>query len=243
MPNVPTPNLKVISLNGQVTATGQVVLYTVPPGKKALFFYGSIFNNSGINGGPFNIGWFVQPENFFMQTLTPIATVVNNNTATFASTSILEFYAQAGDQFVTNFTQQPYYLRAAIIEFDDTSPIFSARFDLTALLAQDFTLFTCPQGKSAILGISGTVNLSTNSRLLSLYNVSGAAKTINFYIIPTGKVKDSTTQINTQQSVGVAPQFQLTLQTATAFNPGDKFVINVDTGAGGLFAMFTGILY
>ena len=239
--NIPLPGFKVISLNGQVTATGQVNLYTVPPGKKAMFYGASAFNISGVNGGPFNWGWQLT-EGFFLQLLAPTATINNNVTNTFAAL-FTEFVAQAGDILVSNFNQQPYNLRGFVLEFDDSAAIFSARYDLSAIVAADVNLFTCPQGKRTILGMLNNSNLFASPNALRIFNVGGGAKTVLLYVIPPGKVKDTTTQINTSLSVGVNTNFTTVLSLPVALNPGDQFLMNLSSGAGGVFAYVTGVMY
>lgn len=237
--DIPLPGLKIIPFNGQVTATGQVNLYTVPAGKKAMLFWAGTTNLSGVNGvTSYSLGWQL-PEGINVNSIT-LATI--NNNATLAGGPSPEFVAKAGDILYTTFNQQPYTLRGFVFEFDDSSPIFTNRFDLSALgLNFDAVLVTCPQGQKAILGAVNSSLFANQATLRSL--VPATNKIIIPYVIPTGKVKDATTQINASVTAFPAATFGQPLPSLTPLNPGDQFLINVNTGAGGIFVFVTGVLY
>jgi|SRR6267378_364376 len=238
---IPLANLKIIPLNGQVTATGAQTLYTVPTGKKAMALIASVTNFNVSSAGPYNFGWQLLTEGLLFPCIGPITTIASGATSQ-PSPQGQPFVATAGDALISNLNLQPYNLRGCIYEFDGTSPIFSVRQDLTA--GGDFTLFTCPAGKKAILGSQYWSNNSfANAAGLICWNVSGSNKTITPYIIPTGFSKDTTTQAQATVTSFVSGTWANPLLGFLTFNSGDVFLVNAVTGGGSLFAFATGVLF
>jgi hypothetical protein len=223
------PNLVFRNIYKNVTSTGNVDLYTCPANKRAIACEIEVFNNSGNT-----LAWYTTIKiggNYFQSTAS--TNTGNNASGSRSSHYILE----AGETIAINADHQPCNVWGGVFEFDNTSNLKSGK--ITTFIAGDNTVYTVPNGKTAIVLPNTFTPCNGAAGTFSYGNLSGGTRTVTFNLVNNGGTPGTTNQIAASGSV---------LSPNTTFNPtsvgltmaaGDFFSINSDANTAGQFGFVT----
>lgn len=227
------PNPLAINIYKNITSTGDTDLYTVPANRRAIVCETTFYNNSGSPGLVFNE---VKIGGVYYQTVAAGGTLSNNLATTRSSHYILE----AGETFAVSAAMQPINVWAGALEFDNTSNLKSAK--LTTFVAGNNTVYTVPNGKSAILFPNTLLMCSGVTGTLSYGNLSGTptvtTRTITLNLVKSGGSVGTTNQICPTTTVANPSLFAPSV-TGLTLSAGDFYSVNTDSNAAGQFAFVT----
>lgn len=181
---------------GQTTA-GDIDLYTVPAGKRALIGAVYLSNYSGSSITPI---FKIKVKGTYNTWVTTTGALVNGSQSIYcvignigvASLGVNNppFILEAGESLSVNSAAQPFSAIASIFEFDATSPFKTARISTWSASPSFNTLYTCPAGKTAfIMAPNLTPFLPTSSVQggIAIVNTSGGAiLSTSFYLVRSG---------------------------------------------------------
>ena len=211
---------KYIDAKGASLATGDTDLYTVPAGKKALFFGHSSFNASAGN-----ISYYFQIKvSSVYYRITSVVTLATGVRTTLSGTTVIVL--NAGESLSINTaTTNGLNVLTRVVEFDATlNGIKTSR--VLALSTGDNTIYTVPAGKTAIL--LGGLDMISSAQILVM-NDSGGNRTYNAYVVPSGGAAGTSNKVEAANTV--ADNVFTTFTCFTTLNTGDFIVVNTDDGA------------
>jgi hypothetical protein len=221
------PNASFKSSIVHSTSTGNTDIYTCPANKRAIITEITVFNGHASTSSTLvpmlKIGSTYYP-------MTPSATVTNQLTGSRSVTYILE----AGETIAVNMTQQPFNVVATIMEFDNTSNLKSAKITTPTLTSGDNTIYTVPNGKSALVLNNTLTMCSGTSGTFGYGNASGGNITVKFNVVASGGSPSTSNLMSPNNGttnviatgLGYAP-------TATSFSMGAGDFISVNLSGGG----------
>jgi hypothetical protein len=203
-----------------LAAAGNVDVYTVPTGKRAAVLgrtlsaatgAGTVYVRAKIGGTYYPL----------------ITTSTSLGLTTPASAADPLFVLEAGEVLnVISGTAGGVYGWFAVLEFDNTAPLKSAR--LTAFSTGDNTLYTVPGGKTA-MPVDNLFTAAAGSGRIFYLNNSGAPRNVSFHAVASGGSPGST---NLLKSVASATPGARATDVAGNFclGAGDFLNVNVDAG-------------
>jgi len=212
-------NAKYINAEAASVATGDNDLYTVPTGKKALFFGHSAFNTSGGN-----ISYFFQIKvSSVYYRITSTTTLATQVLTTLSATTVMVL--DAGEILSINTaTTNGLNVMPRVLEFDATfNGIKTSR--ILTLANGDNTIYTVPAGKTAML--LGSLDIQSDQQI-RIVNDSGGNRTYTPYVVPSGGAVATSNQINA--AVTIADNVLTAFTCNTTLDAGDFIVINTDAG-------------
>lgn len=208
-------------INSGNIGSGNVDLYTVPAGKRAIVSL-TVFNTtvSSINVTPkAKLG-----GSSTYTTLSAGQTVTTLSSNTLPTRIVLE----AGDILAVTTQSTGINVFGTVLLFDNTSCLLSPR--LTTLTAGDNTLYTCPPNtKTYFIGCPAWVYGSANNPLMTIVNNSGSTQSYKVNIVPSGSSPSANNQMIAANSLVntdvTGPQI------VAALSAGDTVSVNT-TGTG-----------
>jgi hypothetical protein len=234
------PNAKYVNLFKNVTGTGDVDLYTVPSGRRALLLGMWMYNNSGSTVTQYPE---IKVSSTYYRLDNSTARTVNNG-AIGVCTTTAAYIAEAGEKISINVNQQPLNVWGTVIEFDNTSPLKTVK--LTSLSSGNNTLYQVTSGKTAFVfkyqsgdGF-GCPSSAANATGIAYLNQSGGSRTINMYFVPSGGSPGTTNQVMPAQTI--TNNSLLTASTAysaVTLGSQDSIVINTDAATATQYAWVT----
>lgn len=205
-------------------ATGNSDIYTCPANKRAIITEMTVFNGHATTSSTLiamlKIGGVYYPA-------TPSTSIAAQTTGSRSVTYVLE----AGETLAVNMTQQPFNVVVSIMEFDNTSNLKSAKLVTPTLTSGNNTVYTVPNGKSAlVLNNTLTMCSGTQGTFTAGNDVGTIAYTWN--VVPSGGSVATTNQM----SASVTPALSggvgtATSQTLTGFTMGAGDFISVNASA------------
>ena len=207
--------------SGSNLSTGNNDLYTVPTGKRALLHYMFLYNHSGAG----NIVWYpaIKIGGTYYRLISSITTA---DTATSGGGNTISYIAEAGETIaVVTATNNGANVYCHITEFDNTNTVYSAK--LLALANGDNLLYTVPAGKTTSLIDAQLVgNVGAGASSLFYVNSSGGARSITWYIVPSGQAVGINFATNVATSVSDA--VRQNSGGLASLNAGDFLTINTN---------------
>lgn len=208
-------------INSNNIGSGNVDLYTVPAGKRAIVSL-TVFNStvSSIN---------VTPKAKLSGSATYTALTAGQAVTTLNSNTLpTRIVLEAGDILAVTTQSAGINAFGTVLLFDNTSCLLSPR--LLTLTSGDNTLYTCPANtKAYFIGCPAWIYGSANNPLMTIINNSGSTQSYKVNIVPSGSSPGATNQALAANSLintdSVAPQI------VAALTAGDKISINT-TGTG-----------
>jgi len=232
----PLQSPKYLQFSGQAIAAGQNPFYTVPAGRRAIWVNLTALNLSGANI-TFVPVLQLAGVNYSMNAGTLIASNATNLTTPWT------YVAEAGETFSINATGAPgfpYNFFCVVLEFSTASLTASAKLSPSAIVAGNNTIFTCPPKFIAILSTPnlpvGFVSAATfiAGPVLLASNQSGATRTYNVFIVPSGSTPVAANQIIINKTLtNLSQSSNLIVPLPCILNPGDSVVVNSDSNAAG----------
>lgn len=217
------PNLKILSFQSRTSSTGNMDLYTVPAGRRALIVTAFVYNNSGSTMSLVHLS--VRVSGTYFQ--------ITGNTNSFTSNSSRfitppgNYVAEAGEVIAINLPAQPVSVWLLVFEFDNTSPFKSPKVFTPLGIATGLnTLYTVPLGKTALISTATSFNFAQFVMLIA--NGSLAGRTYTTYQVPNGSSADATTQTTVPSIVGPLSAL-ISGQGPSILNSQDSLVFNVDS--------------
>jgi hypothetical protein len=207
-------DVKFPAVFGSNLSTGDNDLYTVPAGKKAMVTAASFYA-----AGAGNVDWFLT-----LKSGGTYYRITANATATLGTASSFSFtcgfIAQAGESFAINTaTNTGLNVWLSVIEF--TNGDFTTGRVLT-LANGDNTIYTVPATNSASpFSVLQSVSIV-------IVNDSGANRTYNVYVVPSGGSAGATNKIRNSQIV--ADNLVLAVDFDGSLKAGDFIVVNTSSG-------------
>ena len=231
-------NYAQIGLNKSVSGTGETVLFTVPA-NKTVIISDALLNSFGCSstctyyfyskvGGSTFRGWMNQTTTISTNTFT-------NNTAP------CRILLNGGDQFCINTNVANLHVSLGYHQFDTTSGVKVIYQAIDN--AQNYTLYTCPAGKSAILlpfaGVPYTASIV--GAPISVYSTSSSSSgVLTIWYLTGSETPTNNNKINTL-SVGqgnVTPAFN-NINVAGFLAAGDSIVATSSVNNAGQNIFFT----
>lgn len=217
---------------------GNVDLYTVPAGRKAIVI-DIMVTNSTVS----TITYYTQVKiggTYFRtcNATTESAAGIGHNYAIGGTRNCSQMVMNAGEIFGINTDVTGLSVWSNIIEFDSGSPI--SRASLTTMTAGDNTLFTVPASTTVSFGNMGTGAAPNNTPALQITsfvyrNSSGGSRTLaGAWWIPNGGSKSNANQVVGSNVVVDTSGFSKFIYGNT--EPGATLVINVDANTAGQLA-------
>lgn len=220
------PNAIPVSFSSsQTSITGgtDVVLYTVPSGRRCIFLSLAVHNGTGGSSSTFQVKVGIGGTNYILNGLSAslIAGSINNAVITNM------YIAEAGEQLIINNTTTTTFNTLGYgIEFDNVSGLKTSK--ILSLQTGNNTVYTTPAGKRAF---SVSLDLLTTYNKASTFyaNTSGNTRTYSWNVVLSGGAVNDNNRVSTQ-----AAQTTITNTVATAAvgqfvtNSGDFVNINTD---------------
>lgn len=199
--------------------SGDIDVYTVPSGRKAIITGSTAYNTAGTTTTLFHqikVGgtYYRISSNSTVNTITGTNIVLPN------------IVLEAAEVYAINTSQAGLNLALRIIEFDQSSPLKSPK--ILTLSNGNNTLYTCPSGKTAMM-IASNVEIGDGGASHNYVNNSGAAKTITWNAVPSGGSPGSTNQVSASTSVNDDTRNAVS-NGPVSMEPGDFIVINTSAG-------------
>jgi hypothetical protein len=204
------------------SATGNSDLYTCPANKRAIVTEMTVFNGHATNSSTLvamlKIGGVYYPA-------SASASVGAQQTGSRSVTYVLE----AGEILAVNMTQQPFNVVVSIMEFDNTSNLKSAKLTTPTLASGDNTIYTVPNGKSALV-LNNTLTMCSGTQgTFTAGNNSGGNITYKWNVVPSGGSVGTTNQMSASVTISNGAGSS---QTLTGFTMGAGDFISVNASAG-----------
>lgn len=186
------PNMTATVIHAENVGAGDIDLFTVPAGKKAMVSC-SAFNNAGTT-----TTWFGQVKNsgtyYHLSTVVSTATLVNSNGGSFNA-----YVYEAGETISINTSQAGLNVFAAVFLFDASAPIKTAK--LFSFSSGDNTVYTCPAGKVAYsLGYNNFFN-GVSAPNMTIINQTGGAITYTWNSVKSGNTPVNGNRIGVTASI------------------------------------------
>jgi hypothetical protein len=204
---------------GSNLSTGDNDLYTVPANKRAYVYQIVTSYNASDGNIVFHPQIKVSGTYYRVNTDQTVATLA---TGTTGGVGTIGMVLNAGESLsVNSTTNNGLNIQFQVIEFDDTSNLYSAR--ILSLSNGSNTLLTVTAGKTAMI-LGPSITAATNG--LNIYNDSGGALNYNIYNVPSGGSEGSEYKLYNNTSVN-----QLSAKALTpSLNAGDFIVVNTSAG-------------
>jgi len=218
-PTFPNPKF----INGFVgnAGSGDIDLYTVPTGRRAMAFGISQFHSGAdttgfsqvkIGGSYYRLG-----SNL---TLTTTASQMQSSPGFFNG-----YIAEAGETLAVNLTAAGLNIWFRIIEFDNTSPLRTVK-KIASWSAGDNTIYTVTAGKTGLIFITPSTATATVQGSITVGNSSGSTRTYNGYLVPNGGSSGATNQFLNATTLTNNNGSPYSLPAC--LNSGDFVVLNTD---------------
>jgi hypothetical protein len=225
------PNAAFISSIKTFSATGNSDLYTCPANKRAIITEMTVFNGHATNSSTLvamlKIGGVYYPA-------SASTTILAQSTGSRSVTYVLE----AGEILALNMTQQPFNVVVSIMEFDNTSNIKSAKLTTSTLTSGDNTVYTVPNGKSALI-LNNTLTMCSGTQgTFTAGNNSGGNVTYKWNVVPSGGSVGTTNQMSASVVVSTGAGSSQTL-TGFTIGAGDFISVNASSGTSDQIAFVT----
>jgi len=206
------------TINQQSSGSGDISLYTVPAGKRAII--GMLIYNS--SGGRLNTQskMTIGGVTYALGAAAAINTNLMQQGAVIFNTYPI---GEAGDIFKINVDGAGLNTFGYVISFDNTSPLKSPRVASDGS-STTYTVYTCPAGKKAY-----SFNAVGSNAPIRVYNTSGGTRTYNLFAVPNGGSTGSTNKIASQFTVNNGSSSSQALGSL-GFAPGDSFQVTTDAG-------------
>lgn len=237
------PNASFVSGYSIGTSSGNSDIYTVPAGRRAYICNLYTLNTSGTNCS-FQMQIKISGTYYPLNAGTGFS-IGNQNTC--YSSAVVPYVAEAGETLAVNCSQASFTTWAAIVEFDDTSTLYTSK--VTSMVNGNNTVYTAPASTTSLLvsqsmfGSNGSTGGGSNSgtsgsACFCFSNVSGANRTVSWNLVPSGGTVGSTNDLTggTQNSGSGTVLYQgipLTL------NAGDFVNVSTSSAAAGQLAWVT----
>jgi hypothetical protein len=228
---VPVTNAKVISNAYSInTAAGDIDLYTVPAGKKAMVYEATYTNPTG---NAFTVAAFAEYKSSGVYTQYDL--IATGATAGTVGTTVLlvPMLLLAGESFSINTNNTGLSLWPLIVEFDATANVSVSR--LSSFNVGDNTVLTLSSsGFQTLSNVEGVGAGSPLKGSLYYFNKSGTSRTIGWNAVPSGGSVANSNQIRNGASVS-SPAVSLTTFYG-GLKAGDFLSINTDANTAGQVA-------
>lgn len=225
------PNAAFKSSIKNFSATGNSDLYTCPANKRAIITEMTVFNGHASTSATLvamlKIGGVYYPA-------SASTSIIAQSTGSRSVTYVLE----AGEILAVNMTQQPFNVVVSIMEFDNTSNIKSAKLTTSTLTSGDNTVYTVPNGKSALV-LNNTLTMCSGTQgTFTAGNNSGGSVTYKWNVVPSGGSVGTTNQMSASVAASSGTG---TSQTLTGFTmgAGDFISVNLSSGTADQIAFVT----
>lgn len=199
-------------------AIGDNDLYTVPAGRRAVIMSGTGYNTTGVSVNVYPT-LKVGGTTYRLSGNTSIGALSGGAITT-------NFIYEPGDIIGANASGVGINYDAVIVEFDETSPVKTAR--VLDTINGVSTIYTLPAGKVAY-PLSN--NISTAAATVNYCGTTGTP-TLDFHLVPSGGVTNGGNQLTSASAVvanqRTNPSFNAALRTA-----GDSITVN-STGVGAI---------
>jgi len=217
-----SPNASFKSSIKTFSSTGNNDIYTCPANKRAIITEMTAFNGHATNSSSMvamlKIGGVYYPA-------TPSTSIIAQSTGTRSVTYVLE----AGETIAINMTQQPFNVVVSIMEFDNTSNLKSAKVTTSTLTSGDNTIYTVPNGKSALV-LNNTLTMCSGTQgTFTAGNNSGGNVTYKWNVVPSGGSVGTNNQMSASTTISTGAGSS---QTLTSFSMGAGDFINVNLSSG-----------
>ncbi len=236
------PNAAALQLFAYDQAANYTDLYTVLPNRRAMVCSWSANNQSGSTSDTY-LALKRSGVYYRISALRTLLTVqgVNDNMNSFP------FVFEPGDVIAVFSTNTNMNTKLAVVTFDSTSALKSTV--KTNLQSGDNTVYTCPVGKR--LRLAGGNGGNQWIVVINAFwpNDTGNTRTVKQYFVPSGDTVRAQNQfVQTSGSVvnltNTLVNKANTTGVFTQFEPGDSWVLNLDSApSGGQFAYITGFEY
>jgi hypothetical protein len=225
------PNAAFKSSIKTFSATGNSDLYTCPANKRAIITEMTVFNGHATNSSTLvamlKIGGVYYPA-------SASTSVLAQSTGSRSVTYVLE----AGEILAVNMSQQPFNVVVSIMEFDNTSNLKSAKLTTSTLTSGDNTVYTVPNGKSALV-LNNTLTMCSGTQgTFTAGNNSGGNITYKWNVVPSGGSVGTTNQMSASVTVSTGAASSQTL-TGFTMGAGDFISVNLSAGTSDQIAFVT----
>jgi hypothetical protein len=225
------PNAAFISSIKTFSSTGNNDLYTCPANKRAIITEMTVFNGHATNSSTLvpmlKIGGVYYPAG-------PSTSIIAQSTGSRSVTYVLE----AGEIIAANMTQQPFNVVVSIMEFDNTSNLKSAKLTTSTLTSGDNTVYTVPNGKSALV-LNNTLTMCSGTQgTFTAGNNSGGNVTYKWNVVPSGGSVGTTNQMSASTTISTGAGSSQTL-TGFTIGAGDFISVNLSSGTADQIAFVT----
>ena len=227
-----SPNASFKSSIKTFSSTGNNDIYTCPANKRAIITEMTAFNGHATNSSSMvamlKIGGVYYPA-------TPSTSILAQSTGTRSVTYVLE----ASETIAINMTQQPFNTVVSIMEFDNTSNLKSAKLTTAGTLTSgDNTVYTVPNGKSALV-LNNTLTMCSGTQgTFTAGNNSGGNVTYKWNVVPSGGSVGTTNQMSASTTISTGAGSSQTL-TSFSMGAGDFISVNLSSGTADQIAFVT----
>lgn len=236
------PAMKLPTARSFSLAVGENDLYTVPPGRKALYLDVMVTNPTGASISYYSSIKISGTYYRISTTISEPSQGIGHNFGLVASRGT-PIVMNAGESISVNATATGMTAWAYIVEFDDASPL--NRADLKTFASGNNTLYTVPTGKSIALGVPGITAANQPAFQMSgmvYMNGSGSTRTLTgIYLVPSGGNVSSSNQFAGLNTVTTNTGFSKFFFGGLA--AGDQIIFVLDSNASGQYAWMNYVLY
>lgn len=221
-------NAKYISGIKSNAGTGDIDIYTVPAGKRAVVNANWVTYNT--TGGGIDVYRTVKIAGTYYRIGAAVTIAANSQSTSLTQSNVLIY--EAGETIAINTTATGLNLYFSILIFDDTSYVKSKK--IITLANGDNTLYTVPNNYNAqVLGNNSLV-AGTFVGAVQIFNSSGGARAYNVYVVSSGQAVSNSYKIQAIASAGNNVMQQVS--AAGSLASGDYIVVNTNSGASNQFS-------
>jgi hypothetical protein len=227
------PNPSTAQILASNIGTGDIDLYTVPAGKRALVEC-QVWNSTASS-----ISYFAEVK--IGATYYPLSakqTLANTAGENANAFPLYPIVLEAGQKVAINTTGTGLNVTGTVYLFDNTGNLKSAV--ITTFIAGDNTVYTCPAGKTSYL-VHGPASLgSTAATVPFIFGMNGAGATIAYKwnVVASGGSPGTSNQITISISSAATAGNPITFgrNVSAAFTPGDFISVNSGANTAGQIA-------
>lgn len=183
--NLPMSSVKFVNLNttGLIASAATIYdLYTVPNGKRTIFFGVSYLNDNISSGTPGRPIVLVKTNGLYY----PISNTGGTGPGNASQTNTVDFIGDPGEIFAVNLSG--YGSTASVtlkcIEMDTSVNIRSAK--LYSIVSGNNTMFTSVNSSTA-LGLPAGLTLTGQASIIPYVNMMSGSNIVRIYVVPSGQ--------------------------------------------------------